>query len=141
VARIVTVAQQTSTTRDDPMPIDLSTERALTLREAAKLIPSSRKGRPTHISRVVRWITEGSRSADGRVVYLEALRLGGHWITSVEAIQRFGEALALYRSTAASAGKQSGLSGPDPRTATARTTATRRRSAERAARELERIGI
>jgi hypothetical protein len=35
----------------------------------------------------------GTKAPDGRVVRLEAIRLGGRWLTSVEALQRFAAAL------------------------------------------------
>jgi len=41
----------------------------------------------------VRWILNGTKRQDGQLVRLEALRMGSRWITSVEAIQRFAEAL------------------------------------------------
>ena len=75
------------------MPFDLTREPALTLSQAAKLVPSYREGRPTHVSRLMRWIVNGVRADDGRVFKLEAMRLGGQWITSAAALQRFAEAM------------------------------------------------
>lgn len=72
--------------------IDLTEEKAISLNEAATLVPSARQGRPTHVSTLIRWITagvEGNR--------LEAIRLGGRWVTSREALQRFAERLTSER--------------------------------------------
>jgi hypothetical protein len=76
--------------------IDLSTEATLTLADAAKLLPSVRMGRPVSYQCVLRWVKEGSRRSDGRIVKLEAVRLGGRLITSKEALQRFAEALTPF---------------------------------------------
>jgi hypothetical protein len=73
--------------------IDLATEHRIGLHEGAKLYPSFREGRPTHVSTVLRHITKGVRLPDGQIVHLEGARLGGRWITSVEAVQRFMERL------------------------------------------------
>src|ERR671917_2663589 len=75
------------------MPFDLTSEPALTLSQAAKLVPSYRAGRSTHVSRLVRWIVNGVRADDGRIIKLEAMRLGGQWVTSAAALQRFAEAM------------------------------------------------
>src|SRR5918997_7046189 len=106
------------------MPFDLTSESALTLSQAAKLVPSYRAGRPTHVSRLVRWIVNGVRTDDGRVVKLEALRLGGQWVTSAAALQRFAEAMT---------------SGQGP-VVPAQTAGSRRKSAEQASRALDAIG-
>jgi hypothetical protein len=73
--------------------IDTLNESILSLAQAAKLLPLGRSGRPVTFNCVLRWVREGQRSPDGRVVKLEALRLGGRWVTSREAIQRFATRL------------------------------------------------
>lgn len=75
------------------MAIDLLAEGAIGLPEACRILPPGRKGRPAHISCVLRWILEGAKAPDGQRVRLEALRLGGRWVTSRQALQRFAEAL------------------------------------------------
>jgi hypothetical protein len=75
------------------MPIDISSEHTISLTEACQSLPKGRRGRQPHLSCLLRWITKGSRSPDGRRVRLEAVRLGGRWITSREALTRFAEAL------------------------------------------------
>ncbi len=63
------------------MSIDLSTERLVSLTEAAALLP----GRP-HLATLWRWCTRGVR---GR--RLESLEIGGRRYTSLEALQRFSQ--------------------------------------------------
>jgi hypothetical protein len=105
--------------------IDLKTEQLLSLCEAARRLPPGRRGRPVHFSCVLRWIMDGVRTPHGKV-QLEAIRMGGRWITSVEALERFAAAQT-----------------PDltERPQLPRTPAARRRASERAAAELERFGI
>jgi hypothetical protein len=102
--------------------IDLKTERPIPLAEAARLVPAARNGKRCHESTLFRWITKGIRG-----VKLEALRLGGRWVTSREALQRFAERLTPDLEAT-----------PRP---VPRSPARRRRASERAAKELERIGI
>ncbi len=64
--------------------IDIKTEKLLSMSQAVRLIPPSRSGRSTHTSTLVRWIHRGVR---GR--RLEAVRIGGSWFTSLEALARF----------------------------------------------------
>ncbi len=104
--------------------IDLLSERTISLAEAAALIPSSRRGRPTHTSRLVRWIVQGAEGPHG-IVKLDAARLGRSWITSKEALQRFVEALT---PTA-------------PGTPTMRAATARRKEHEHAELALEKIGL
>jgi len=81
--------------------IKISQEKLLSLSEAARMLPSRRSGRPLSPSCIWRWINEGVRGPDGRTVKLEGVRLGPAWLTSVEALQRFGD-----RLTGTSAGDQ-----------------------------------
>jgi hypothetical protein len=92
--------------------IDIATESTLTLADAAKLLPSVRMGRPVSFQCILRWVQEGSRGPDGRTVKLEAVRLGGRWITSKEAMQRFAEALTPQLTVIP--GCRRGLSSPAP---------------------------
>lgn len=108
------------------MAIDLATEQRLTVHQATRYFPEYRPGQPTHHSRVLRAITKGSRALDGTWVPLEAVRLGGQWITSVEAIQRWAERLT-----------QGQPAQPMP----LRTPTARRKAVERADRELSKLGI
>jgi hypothetical protein len=107
--------------------INLALETPLTLKSAARDIPPGR-GKRTHLSTLLRWILSGVRDPAGKVVRLEALRIGGRWITSREALQRFAERLTPVASE--------GPAGAPPRTA-----GQRERSAARAGEELGRLGI
>ena len=73
--------------------IDLTCEQPIPLAEAARLVPPGRSGRKTHLSTLVRWITAGAPGPGGQRIRLEALRLGGRWVTTCAAIQRFAESL------------------------------------------------
>ena len=107
--------------------IDLTTESPVPLAAAAKWVPPARTGRRTHISTLLRWIFAGATAPDGSRVRLEAVRLGGRWMTSRAALQRF--ALALTPR----------LEG-DERTVP-RSPAKRRRADERAEAELDKMGL
>src|SRR5262245_24463868 len=74
------------------MPIDIITEEILSLTQAAKTLPPGRAGRPVSMSCMLRWVLEGVRLPSGERVRLEAIRLGGRWLTSKEALQRFADA-------------------------------------------------
>jgi hypothetical protein len=103
-------------------------ESIVSIREAAALLPG-RSGRPTNFSTVWRWILRGiKRPGDAATVRLEAVRLGGRWVTSREAIARFSAALTAQ---AIATDKM-----PVGRTPTARERAHRR-----ADERLERVGI
>jgi hypothetical protein len=65
---------------------------AITLAAAAKLLPPTRGGKPVTQSCLLRWHFEGRRAPGGRRVKLEALKVGGQWLTSTCAMQRFIEA-------------------------------------------------
>ncbi len=109
--------------------LDLTTEAPLTLAAACQLIPPGRGGKRTHLSTLIRWVTSGVKAPGGQIVRLEALRLGGKWVTSREALQRFAEALTPRLDAAAT---------PAPKT---RTPGQARRAAEKAGEELERMGV
>jgi hypothetical protein len=106
---------------------DTTAEKPIPLAEACKLVPPARQGKRTHLSTLLRWILRGARNPAGGIVRLEAVRLGSRWMTSREALQRFAEALTPSTDT--------------PAPATPCTTGQRRRASERAAAELDRIGI
>jgi len=107
--------------------LDVATEALISLADAARLIPPARSGRRTHISTIVRWITTGAAAPDSQRVRLEAVRLGDRWFTSREALQRFADRLTPQ------------IHNPSPPTSS--TPTSRRRASERAARELEQLGI
>jgi len=102
-------------------------ETTISLSQAARRLPPGRKGAPTSLACILRWVLAGSRGAGGQKVKLEAIRLGGRWITSVEALARFAERLTPKSN--------------DSQASPARTPRQRRREAERAEKELEKMGI
>lgn len=107
--------------------IDVANESCLSLAQAAKLIPAGRQGRPTSMATVFRWVLMGAQGPGGQRIRLEAVRMGGRWITSKEALQRFAERLTPRFDD-----------GPGVKM---RTPLQRKRALERAERELERAGI
>jgi hypothetical protein len=108
--------------------IDIQTELLIPLASARKLVPPGRGGRQTHLSTLLRWILRGSKDPDGKLVRLDACRVGGRWMTSAAALQRFAEALTPR------------LDGAD-NASTPRTPGQRQRAADRAGKELEKLGI
>jgi hypothetical protein len=70
------------------MAMDLRTETCITLAAVARMLPPGRAGKPITISCVLKWIIDGVKTPAGQV-RLEAVRVGGRWITSVEAVERF----------------------------------------------------
>jgi hypothetical protein len=99
------------------------------LAQAARKVPSFRNGRPTSPGCLWRWATRGAKAADGTVVKLETVNLcGGRLCTSEPALARF-----FARLTAAAASPD----GPPPSPSPSR----RRQAAEKAGRELERLGL
>jgi hypothetical protein len=111
-------------------PTDIVSEIAagagLSLAQAAKRFPSYRGGRPCNPSTVFRWVASGVVTPDGRRIRLEAARLNGRYLTTEAAIARF-----LVAQTPP----------PEGDTPARQTPTQRRRSAERAGRELDKIGI
>lgn len=73
--------------------IDLKTEKLISVVQAAAMLPPTRQAKKTHASTIIRWIHRGVR---GR--RLDALRVGGCWYTSVEALARFAEAAPSHTS-------------------------------------------
>jgi hypothetical protein len=71
----------TTTPHLPPTPIDLTTETLVGLPAAARHLPPYRGGRPVNPVTLWRWITTGVQLTDGRRVRLEAVRLGGRWLT------------------------------------------------------------
>jgi hypothetical protein len=70
--------------------IDPATEELLTLCQAAKLIPSARKGKKTSPSTLFRWTSRGLQG-----IRLETIKVGGARRTSKEALTRFYQALSI----------------------------------------------
>jgi Protein of unknown function (DUF1580) len=110
------------------MAIDLTRETVHNFAKATQFVPPARNGKKTHISTLLRWATKGAKAPDGTIVRLEALRVGSRWVTSREAIQRFMEALTPRIDDEGS-------------TPGVRTTTRRQRASDRAAEELDQLGL
>jgi len=71
------------------MAIDLASERVVTLSGAVNYLPKLRGERQPHVATLYRWAQRGCRGTR-----LETIRVGGSLCTSIEAIQRFCDALS-----------------------------------------------
>ena len=100
-----------------------------TLTRAARRVPRTRQDKPVTLSCLFRWVTAGVVGQDGRRVKLEAARIAGKWVTTPGAIRRFVAAQTPNLT-------DTPLSAPPPR-----STNRRRRASEKAAAELEKMGI
>ena len=103
----------------------LHDEQVLTFSQAAKTLPHLNGKRP-HTSTLWRWARKGIGG-----VFLETRRLGGRFVTSAEAIERFSKALAEIPLEPHDA----------PRLTRTATDTQRTRSIERAEHTLEGAGI
>jgi hypothetical protein len=65
---------------------DLTQESPISFEVAAQVVNA-------HFTTVFRWASLGSKDPSGKRVKLEAIRLGGRWVTSRESLRRFSEAL------------------------------------------------
>jgi hypothetical protein len=70
------------------MPINIRTETVVSYLDVVSNILPSRDGRRVHVGTLHRWRTRGLRG-----VRLHSVKLGGRWHTSVQALQRFFDAL------------------------------------------------
>jgi hypothetical protein len=106
--------------------LDITAETPISLAAAARLVPPARRGKRTHLSTLLRWILTGATAPDGSRVRLDAVRLGGRWMTTLGALQRFAAALTPRVG--------------DEAPASARSPTARTRASERADAELTRRG-
>jgi len=103
--------------------------KGLTLPAAARGLPAHRgTASSVNAATVFRWVVSGIKLPDGSRLKLEAARVGGRWLTSQAALTRF-----IERHTAAL--------DDTPQAPASRTPGQRNRAADRASRELEKIGI
>jgi len=70
--------------------IEIGKEKIITFSEATKLLPRRRAGKKPHVSTLYRWAKRGIRGT-----ILETIQVGGTCCTSMEAIQRFFDALSM----------------------------------------------
>jgi len=68
-------------------------ETVLTLQQACSLYPGQRGAEKKHPRTLTRYILKGCRGVSGARVKLEAIRDGGRFLTSREALNRFHDAL------------------------------------------------
>jgi hypothetical protein len=108
---------------------NLLTETTISLSQAARRLPSFRNDRPVSPATIWRWDSEGVRLPNGTRLRLEAVRLGGRWITSVESLTRFSE----RQTQAQTPSHEPPLS--------IRTPGQINTASERAEKQLEEIGI
>jgi len=101
----------------------LVSEKLLSLSEAAKSLPQRRAGKRPNVATLYRWTNEGVRG-----IRLEFLQVGATRCTSLEALQRFFDALTAQAQTRPIP--------PPPR-----PTAGRRRQIAAAERRLAAAGI
>lgn len=102
---------------------DLAGEEHISIPQFCRLVPSA-SGKPINISTAHRWIHDGINAADGTRAKLGAIRIGGRYIVSRSAVNKFIAALT-------------GETTAEP----IRTPAARNRAAEAAKKKLEAIGI
>lgn len=72
--------------------IDLKTQTIVSLAEASRHIPSSRRGKRVHVRTIVRWYRDGIEGEK-----LEAFWAGGTLMTSLEAIETFFAAVSRVK--------------------------------------------
>jgi hypothetical protein len=99
---------------------DILSEETLRIEDVAHLAQ-------THFSTVLRWILKGLPNPDGIRIRLEALKVGRHWLTSKQALDRFTSALTPSFDDDAK---------PDIRTASKRKSASMK-----AEKKLQEVGI
>lgn len=103
--------------------IDIALEETFSLTEAAKRLPCRRKGKRPNVATLYRWAQSGCRG-----VRLETICIGATRCTTMEALQRFFDAI-----TAKSNGS--------PAQVSPHLTTTRRKQIEAAERRLAKAGV
>jgi Protein of unknown function (DUF1580) len=78
-----------TTANEAPKTNPLLLEAKLLLSVLAKEVPSNRVGGSVTVSALWRWISQGVQGPDGRIIRLEALRIGGRYYSSIPALHRF----------------------------------------------------
>jgi hypothetical protein len=71
------------------MTINLSRETPVSYRDAIRRILPTKEGKGLHIGTLHRWRIQGLRGTR-----LESIKIGGQWYTSLEALQRFFDAVS-----------------------------------------------
>jgi hypothetical protein len=107
------------------MAIDITTETVIAPSRATHLCPERRRGVRPNVATIYRWMMQGVRG-----VKLESIVVGATRCTSIEALQRFFDAL-----TVAADAEHSGAVTPPP------LNKSRQKEIEAAERRLARAGI
>ena len=94
-----------------------------------RLFPAFRGKGKVNPATVWRWVMKGQKTSCGAVVKLEAVRVGGRWLTSRSAVARFVTVLTEFAEPE-----------PLPPQQRHRSPAERRRAIERATQELIKMG-
>jgi len=101
----------------------------LGLAAAGRLFPAYRGKGNMNPATVWRWVMKGQKSSRGAVVKLEAVRVGGRWLTTRSAVARFVTTLTELEELE-----------PAPPHARIRSPAQRRRAVEAATHRLQMMG-
>jgi hypothetical protein len=107
------------------MAIDIQTEQVISPSSATHLCPERRRGVRPNIATIYRWMVDGVKG-----IKLDSIVVGGTRCTSVEAMQRFFDAL-----TAAADAEHSSGTTPPP------VGKSRQKAIEAAERRLARAGV
>jgi hypothetical protein len=114
------------------VPAEVARGNGLGLGQLARRCPPSRGLRQVSPETLARWITRGVNGPGGCRVHLDAVRLGGRWVSTEAALARFIAALTPSQTdTSDQAAAQT-----KPQAAR-----TRQDAQERARQELDRLGI
>ena len=117
-------AHREDSSKELPVSIELSSECVVTLTAATKFLPERRKGARPNVATLYRWAQQGCRG-----IRLETLCVGGTRCTSIEALQRFFDAITTASEP---------TSPPKPQRP---NTVSRRKAIEAAERRLADAGI
>lgn len=76
------------------MSIDIQSEKLISFSELASSLPRRRNGKKTHLSTVHRWRAIGLAGG----IKLDAVMVGGVWVTSWEAFRKFTSRVTAAKS-------------------------------------------
>jgi hypothetical protein len=93
----------------------LMTETLISLPQAARMLPAFRGNGRTSPTTLWRWISAGVRLPTGERLRLEGIRIGGRWLTTVEAITRFAKRQTDIREPPPESGRVPGFRTPEQR--------------------------
>jgi hypothetical protein len=77
------------------LSMNMLSETLISFRAAAALLPSTQPGECVCFTTIWRWATKGI-CRNGERVKLDAVRIGGRWVTSHQALERFTAALNAH---------------------------------------------